>query len=105
MRLLSLLLCLVIGGTCTQCRAEDCAHMTDSAVFARAMVVGPPGAWERVEIKCGDEVIATCTATVPVGGDKGNCRTENKPLTRGEYDCKGTASDFPVPLLKSANCY
>jgi hypothetical protein len=105
MQRLSPLLCLVIVGICPQSRAEDCANMKDSAVFARAMVSGPPGAWARVEIKCGDEVVATCTATVPVGGNKNNCRTEFKPLTRGEYACEGTASDFPVPLLKSANCY
>lgn len=95
----------VIAGISTQSHAEDCAKMTVAAAFARAMVVGTPGAWEKVEIKCGDEVIATCTATVPVGGNKDSCRTEAKPLTAGEYDCAGTSSDTPKPAMQSANCY
>jgi hypothetical protein len=109
MQRLSLLCLAIVGlaavGLCPQSHAEDCAKKSVAGAFARAMVVGAPGAWEKVEIKCGDQVIATCTATVPVGGNKDSCRTETKPLTAGEYDCAGTSSDTPKPALQSANCY
>jgi hypothetical protein len=96
---------LAVVGLPPPSHAEDCSKKAVAGMFARAMVVGAPGAWEKVEIKCGDQVIATCTATVPAGGNKGSCRTDAKPLTAGEYDCAGTSSDTPKPALQSANCY
>jgi hypothetical protein len=98
------LLCLVMAGICTQVHAEDCAQKAEMNMYAKAIVHGPVGASEMVELKCGDEVIVTCTATVPAGKTRDSCTTAGKALTRGKYECVGTQSQAVRPTAASIEC-
>jgi hypothetical protein len=100
------ILSVALIGFSTFSYAEDCYEKGEMNMYAVAKVIkGPAGSYSKVEIVCGKEVIATCTAKVVAPANSATCNTHDTALEHGKYDCRVIASKAPAPTTSTGGCY